>query len=309
LRSDWVISGSLHAAVLLVGLVTVASSQPTKDLSDYVPVGVVSNADISRLALGQENAAKPHAAKPLADAKGDTKTVKQLAPKIAKRMITTQTPPLPQPAPQPESKPKPKQAEKHEPKPERHAERKPEPKHGEKPAKQTPSFKPDQIAALLKKDEREKSSDKPRRETPKYDPNQIAQLLDHRDPQREAATAAALNDTPSLGAPNAAPEAQLSQSEIDALRERIRQCWSPPPGVDSNSNISVSLRVEFRPDGSLAQMPVVVAGTPSPLGPALAESGKRALLACQPFTMLKPEHYAQWKDITVDFDPRDLSGN
>jgi outer membrane biosynthesis protein TonB len=311
LRTDWVISGSLHVAVLLVGLVTVASSRPTEEPPDYVPVGVVSNADISRLALGQENAAKPRGAKPLADAIGDTKSVKQLAPKIAKRTITTQTPPLPQPAPQPESKPepKPKQAEKHEPKPERHAERKPEPKQGEKPAKQTPSFKPDQIAALLKKDDHEKPRDKPRRETPKYDPNQIAQLLDHRDPQREAATAASLNNTPSLGAPNAAPEAQLSQSEIDALRERIRECWSPPPGVDSNSNISVSLRVEFRPDGSLAQMPIVVSGSASPLGPALAESGKRALLACQPFTMLKPEHYAQWKDITVDFDPRDLSSN
>jgi colicin import membrane protein len=74
-------------------------------------------------------------------------------------------------------------------------------------------------------------------------------------------------------------------------------------------NIYVSLRVLFKRDGSLAQMPVVVAGSPSPLGPALAESGKRALLLCQPFTMLKPEHYAEWRDITVDFDPRDLSGD
>jgi len=45
------------------------------------------------------------------------------------------------------------------------------------------------------------------------------------------------------------------------------------------------------------------------LGPALAESGTRALLLCQPFTMLKPEHYAQWKDITINFDPHDLTGN
>jgi hypothetical protein len=31
------------------------------------------------------------------------------------------------------------------------------------------------------------------------------------------------------------------------------------------------------------------------------------LLKCQPFTMLKPEHYAQWKDLMVRFNPRDLS--
>jgi hypothetical protein len=115
-----------------------------------------------------------------------------------------------------------------------------------------------------------------------------------------------LNNTPGLVVPPVSTDAQLSQTEIDALRERIRDCWSPPPGIDANSDIYVSLRVLFRPDGSLAQMPVVVAESKSPLGPALADSGVHALLMCQPFTMLKPEHYALWKDITVDFNPRDL---
>jgi outer membrane biosynthesis protein TonB len=305
-RSDWIISCSLHAAVLLVGLVTLASSTTPKDLSDYVPVTVVSNNDISRAALGEENARQKHMAKPLADKVGDTKPVRQLAPKAAdKPAITSASPPLPQPAP---AKPEPKHADKQE-KPESKAERKPEPKQAEKPAKKTVTFKPDQIAELLKKKDNEKARDKERREAPKYDANQIAQLLDQRDPRRELASATTRNETSNLGAPNAPADAQLSQSEIDALRERIRECWSPPPGIDSGSSISVSLRVLFRPDGSLEGMPVVVAGTPSPLGPALAESGKRALLLCQPFKMLKPEHYAQWKDITIDFDPRDMSGN
>jgi colicin import membrane protein len=42
----------------------------------------------------------------------------------------------------------------------------------------------------------------------------------------------------------------------------------------------------------------------SPLGPAMAESAKRAILRCQPFKMLKPEHYDQWKDIEINFDPQ-----
>jgi colicin import membrane protein len=58
----------------------------------------------------------------------------------------------------------------------------------------------------------------------------------------------------------------------------------------------------------LAQQPVVVEGSVSPLGPALAESAKRAVLLCQPFTMLKPEHYEQWKDLTLDFNPHELLG-
>jgi hypothetical protein len=162
---------------------------------------------------------------------------------------------------------------------------------------------------LNKKDAQKpaKPQDKPVPDAPKYDASQIAQLLDHREPQRQAATGAAVNPSPNLGAMTAPADAQLSQSEIDALRERIRECWSPPAGVDANSNLYVTLRVLFKPDGSLSQAPVVVSGSASALGPALAESGKRALLQCQPFTMLKPEHYAQWKDIQVNFSPRDLS--
>ena len=30
--------------------------------------------------------------------------------------------------------------------------------------------------------------------------------------------------------------------------------------------------------------------------------------ACQPYTMLRPEHYEQWKDIEITFDPRDMFG-
>jgi hypothetical protein len=100
--------------------------------------------------------------------------------------------------------------------------------------------------------------------------------------------------------------AQLAQSEIDALRARISSCWSPPPGIDANSRVYVVLRVLFKTDGSISQAPTVVEGTSSALGPALAESAKRALLLCQPFTMLRPEHYEQWKDIQLRFDPHEL---
>jgi hypothetical protein len=292
MRSDWVISGIGHATLILCGLVTLANSKPSDDLANYVPVSIVTDADLSRAALGEKNASivlpKP---KPLADAIGDQKAVDQVAPKVSNKpaIVTDSSPPLPEPKPLPQPKPAPKL----------------DAKTAEKPDKKTDDFKTDKIAELLRKTDPSDAKDKPH--TPKYDANQIAQLLDHRDPQRQVATADTLNSTPGLGAPTAAADAQLSQTEIDALRERIRDCWSPPPGIDNNSNIYVSLRVLFKPDGSLAQMPLVVAGSASPLGPALAESGKRALLMCQPFTMLKPEHYAQWKDITVDFNPRDLS--
>ena len=46
--------------------------------------------------------------------------------------------------------------------------------------------------------------------------------------------------------------------------------------------------------------------TVSNLGPATAESAMRAILRCQPFNMLKPEHYEQWKDIEITFDPKTM---
>jgi hypothetical protein len=132
-------------------------------------------------------------------------------------------------------------------------------------------------------------------------------LLDKRDPQRQMAAAETLNNQPALGA-STGTAAQLSQSEIDALRARISSCWSPPAGVNAATKIYVVLRVLFKQDASMSREPVLIEGTASALGPALAESAKRALLMCQPFTMLKPEHYDQWRDLTLDFDPNKLLG-
>jgi len=148
----------------------------------------------------------------------------------------------------------------------------------------------------------------PARDTPKFNADQVAQLLDKREPQRQVATAQSLNDSPTLGAAIGAQDAQLSQSEIDALRARISSCWSPPPGINANSKLYVVLRVLFKPDGSMVQAPTLVEGSASALGPALAESAKRALLLCQPFTMLRREHYDQWKDLELKFDPHELLG-
>jgi hypothetical protein len=168
----------------------------------------------------------------------------------------------------------------------------------------------------LKKDapkDQPKHPDKPAQQqqqdnNPKYDANQIAQLLDKRQPQRQLASAQSLNDNPTLGAAVGAQDVQLSQSEIDALRARISSCWSPPAGIDVNSKVYIVLRVLFKPDGTLLREPVPVEGSASSLGPALADSAKRALLLCQPFTMLKPQHYDEWKDLELKFDPHELLG-
>ena len=100
----------------------------------------------------------------------------------------------------------------------------------------------------------------------------------------------------------------LTPGEIDALRVRISHCWTPPPGVTQATREYVVLRILLKPDGSLAGSPVLVEDTSTTFRPALADSAIQALMTCQPFTMLKPEHYEQWKDLEVKFDPHVLLG-
>jgi colicin import membrane protein len=181
--------------------------------------------------------------------------------------------------------------------------------------KQQPEVKPDPIADALAKDKTPEPKraaaktptppKKPPPPAPKYDPKAIEALLDKRDATRVASAGEVPNNTPSLGLANG-QSTQISQSELDAFRRRLSECWTPPAGVDRNTNMQVVVRVLFNADGSVARAPIVVSGPASALGPAMAESATRAILRCQPFQMLKPEHYAQWKDIEITFDPREM---
>ena len=257
----------------------------------------ISEKDFTQLSQGVKNAPKLkiEMPKPLADKVDAPKAIDQLAPKVADKPEIKTDSSKAALQPKPETKPDPKPVQK-----------------ADKP--QPPEYKPDQIADLLKKDAPKKPA-KPddqsapqKADAPKFDANQVAELLDKRDPRRQVASNDTLNDVANLGAASGAPTAQMSQSEIDALRARISSCWSPPPGIDANSKVYVVLRVLFKADGTLSHDPVLVEATASSLGPALADSAKRALLLCQPFTMLKPEHYDQWKDLELKFDPHELLG-
>ena len=339
-RPGMTISFIAHAAALAWALMAISATPMEAPPVVSLPVSFISEKDFTQITKGVKNAPqlKVPDIKPLADKVDAEKSVDQLAPKAAdKPEITTDTSkaqaePKPKPEPKAEQKADTKTENKPEPKseanseakldpkpdakPETKPESKPDQKQVDKPDKpKPPEYKPDQIASLLKKDaakDQPKHPDKPAQQqqdnNPKYDADQIAQLLDKRQPQRQLASAQSLNDNPTLGAAVGAQDVQLSQSEIDALRARISSCWSPPAGIDANSKVYIVLRVLFKPDGSLSREPVPVEGSASSLGPALADSAKRALLLCQPFTMLKPQHYDQWKDLELKFDPRELLG-
>jgi hypothetical protein len=328
MKPGMTISCVAHAVALGFALVAISAQPMNAPPMETITTQIVSEKDLSQMTKGVKNAPqlKIPDLKPLADKVDQEKSVDQLAPKaVDKPAITTdaaksspaQDTPKPDaktaaksdPKP-PDPKPDPKPDAKADPKPDPKVDPKADQKQADKP--KTPDYKPDQIANILKKDAAKEAkndnSAQQKQNSPKFDANQVAQLLDQRAPQRQLAAASQINDVATLGAATGAQSAQLSQSEIDALKARLSQCWNPPAGITASTNIYVSLRVLMRQDGSLAAPPVVVEGSPSALGPALAESAKRALLQCQPFTMLRPEHYDQWKDLQLDFNPHELLG-
>jgi outer membrane biosynthesis protein TonB len=301
-RVDWTISTVVHVVLITLGLVTFTWTRPhSADTPEFIPVNVVTDNNLSSLTAGVKNAPKAvEEAKPLADKTEDPKPAKQLAPKVAdKPDITTDAQAKPEAKPT-EKTEKPKQAES---KPDQTAEqpKKEEPKKPPKP--RWAEFKPDQIAEQLKKDR-----DEPKKPSPKFDANQVAVLLDKREPQRQTATAATLNATAALGAPTG-HAAQLSQSELDALRAKLISLWNPPPAVSANPDqYVVTVHIRLTRDHRLIGQPEVRTTGEGPLFEATRDSAVRAVLQAQPYDMLSQTTYDLWKELDINFNPREVFG-
>ena len=294
MKVDWAISALAHAGLLAWGLVSF-SAKPFEAPPEGVPVDIISATEFSQVMAGAKKAPKAETPKPLVEKIAEKKLVEDPTPKVSEKQEIKEAkaeppPPLPEPRPEP---PKPAAA------------------------KEPPEPKVDPIAEALRKDA-EKNKQEAKKEQkraeklqpkkpaqPRFDPDKVAALLDKRAPQRHASAADALNPTASLGLPSAT-SARLSQSEIDALRARLGQLWNPPVGAKTPEELIVRVRVRLGRDRRLAGPPQVLTSGSSTLFQTARESAIRALFRGQPFDMLLPEHYDQWKDIEITFDPRDM---
>ena len=289
MRTGVTISSLGHADILAWSVLTfVAKPNEAKPIT-AMPVDLISASDFSQVTAGTRTALNLETPKPFVEKISDPKPTEDPNAKVATRDVkaAAETPPAPAPKP---------------PAP---AESKPEPKR-------------DLIAEAIKKDDAKKPEPKraepkvptpPKKATtapqPMFDPRQLQALLDKRDPQRLAATGDAIHTGVSLGAPSTIG-AQLSQSELDALRARLGQLWNPPAGASNPDELVVLVRIQLGPDGKLTAPPMVLTRGNSALYMAARDGAVRAIFRGQPFDMLKPEHYDQWKDIEITFDPRDM---
>jgi hypothetical protein len=124
-------------------------------------------------------------------------------------------------------------------------------------------------------------------------------------PKRQQVAAAA----PPSSQPRAPLGSQLSASELDLVREQIARCWNINAGARDARDLVVEIRASVNQDGTVTQATIVDqarAGS-DPLFRAAAESARRAFFnpACTPLK-LPPDKYATWKDLVVDFSPKDI---
>lgn len=93
------------------------------------------------------------------------------------------------------------------------------------------------------------------------------------------------------------------------VREQISRCWNVPAGARDAKDLVVEIRVVVGPDGNVRQATIVDQGRAAsdPFYRAAAESARRAFFnpECRPLR-LPPDKYAIWKDMVVDFSPKDI---
>ena len=321
------LSAALHVvlgAVLIIGLPRLFDPPPPEEMP--IAVQLVTIAPETRATRPNPN--------PRPDAKPEVPDVeppvakpepKPEPPKPAPVPPSSAAAPPPEPQRLPEPKPEPpKPVEKAEapsppppPIPAKPPEPKPEPlKAVEKPRAAQAAGKARAAAAdgeaRGQAGRTEGTNAKP--EEKKYDPRQFDALLKNLAPQEAAPSPDAPPQKPRTASAKASsqPKAplggQLTASELDMVRQQIARCWNVPAGARDARDLVVEIRVVVDPDGTVRQATIVdQARLGDPFFRAAAESARRAFFNphCRPLH-LPAEKYAIWKDLVVDFSPKDI---
>ena len=302
------LSAALHVVLgglLIAGLPRLFHPPPVEEMP--VAVELVTIAPDTRATHPNPNLPKP-------DAKPEVPEAETPAPKPPPKP----EPPKPTPAP-PEAaaispspdQPVPPEAKPAPPPTPKPPEPKPEAKPIEKVEAPKPKEKPEpprQLAKVETKPEEKKPEEK------KYDSRQFDALLKNLTPAHTAVAPDAPPQPPHAVAARASSQpkaplgSQLTASELDLVRHQIARCWNVPAGARDAKDLVVEIKVIVDPDGTVRQATIVDQGRlGDPFYRAAAESARRAFFnpQCRPLH-LPPEKYAIWKDLVVDFSPRDI---
>ena len=140
-----------------------------------------------------------------------------------------------------------------------------------------------------------------------FDPNNIAALIDKS--KEESAETTNKTDKVTQDQQRTVENAGLSLSEEDALKAQIFGCWSIPLGLPYNENLLVRIKLQLKPDGTVAKSEILDHARMNKPGQGfykvLAESALRAVKLCQPLRV-PTTGYERWKELQLNFDAREM---
>lgn len=287
MRRGLIISSALHLLILFwaVAVFPSAGERPAVKPTP-LPVDLVTQAQFTKIKAGFRKAKAEQAR-----AEKKSERLKKKADKKAKPVKVKS---VKAPAP----KPKPKRVEAAPKTPKKTVQAKPKPKPKKIVKKAKP--KPKKVAAKSRPGQGKKKA---------FDADKISALL-NKVPDAGAQTQASSKNKNKPGVAKGRTDGRdltMTFNEIDALRARISQCWNPPVGGLGADAIKVKLRLRLRKDGVLSREPEVVNRAGSPYFRAAADAAVRAVMLCQPYE-LPARKYALWRDMILNFDPKEMFG-
>lgn len=285
--------------VLAAGYIGIPSFRDSLMVDTPIVIDVVEIADVTNAPPPKpaEPQKQPEKTPPPPEAKAPPPPPPPPAPK--------QTASLPEPTPAPKAEPEPaplpKPAAKEEPKPEPKPAPKEEPRVADILLKAKPLKKPkppDPFASVLKTVENLKPQQTAKTEDDKKAPPAKPQ---------ESFDATISKALASKGPFNA--NQKVTISEIDMVRNQIRECWSLPAGAKDIEKMVADIQVTMNADGTVqrAEIKNSIRMATDPYFRAVAESALRAVLnrRCQPFK-LPPEKFDEWRTLQLAFDPKEM---
>jgi len=191
--------------------------------------------------------------------------------------------------------------------PQQETQQRPNPQQGAKELSAPRPPAPEAIQAELVRAEKTE----PEKQNQSSEPQPAAPLPTEQTPEQpnfaEAVAQFVANGGP-LGGGFAEPPVDTNVTGYDwtaSFRERLSACTKLSEEIEPGEKVGIKVRLSLNSDGAVASPPRLLAPVaPSAKQQALMQGVVDALERCQPFTMLPPKKYKQWKTMVYYVTPR-----
>ena len=142
-----------------------------------------------------------------------------------------------------------------------------------------------------------------------FDPNKIAALIDKsKEEQADIQAKKSLDITQSQDN-TVSLDKGLTITQEDAIKAQIFKCWNIPLGLPYDEDLTVRIKLQLKPDGSIMSSEILDHARMNKPGQGfyrvLAESALRAVKLCDPLKM-PTTGYNKWKDLQLNFDAKEM---